>query len=69
MHWKNRGYNYPVFTNKKSKEVPMEWIINHWSECLAVFWMAEKVTKLTPVPYDDILLDIIWSGIKKAVKK
>ena len=37
--------------------------------CLAIFWMAEKVTKLTPVPYDDILLDIVWSSIKKAVKK
>ena len=47
----------------------MEWIINHWPESLAVFWMEEKVTKLTPVPYDDILLDIVWSGIKKAVKR
>ena len=31
--------------------------------------MAEKVVKITPFPYDDILLDIVWSGIKKAVKK
>ena len=47
----------------------MEWIINHWSECLAIFWMAERAVKLTPYPYDDILVDIIWSGIKKALKK
>ena len=48
----------------------MEFIINHWSETLAIFWMAEKVTKLTPAfPYDDILVDIIWSGIKKAAGK
>ena len=26
-----RGYNYSVFTNKKSKEVPMEWIIDNWT--------------------------------------
>ena len=30
---------------------------------------AEKVVKITPFPYDDILLDIVWSGIKKALKK
>ena len=35
---------------------------------LAVFWMAEKCVKLTPMPAD-ILLDIVWSSIKKAVKK
>jgi len=47
----------------------MDWIINHWSECLAVFWMAEKIVKLTPTAYDDILVDIIWGGIKKALGK
>ena len=46
----------------------MEWIVNNWSECLAVFWMAEKCVKLTLMPAD-ILLDIVWSSIKKAVKK
>ena len=65
-----RGYNYPVFTNNKDKDVPkMEWIANNWSECLAVFGVAEKCVKLTPMPADDILLDIAWSSIKKAVKK
>ena len=47
----------------------MEWIISNWTTCLAIFWMAEKVVKITPFPYDDILLDIVWSSIKKAVKK
>ena len=47
----------------------MEWIIDNWTTCLAIFWMAEKAVKITPFPYDDILLDIVWSGIKKAVKK
>ena len=65
----HRGYNYPVFTNNKDKEVPMDWIINNWTTCLAIFWMAEKVVKITPFPYDDILLDIVWSGVKKAVRK
>tara|TARA_R100000656_G_scaffold121161_1_gene95928 strand:- start:282 stop:434 length:153 start_codon:yes stop_codon:yes gene_type:complete len=46
----------------------MEWIADHWTTALAIFWMLEKIVKLTPVSYDDILLDIVWSGIKKAVK-
>ena len=27
--------------------------------------MAEKVVKITPFPYDDILLDVVWSGVLK----
>ena len=47
----------------------MDWIINNWTLCLSIFWMLEKIVKLTPMKADDILLDIIWGGIKKAVKK
>ena len=47
----------------------MEWIADNWTTCLAIFWMAEKVVEITPFPYDYILLDIVWSSIKKAVKK
>ena len=47
----------------------MEWIVENWMLCIAIFWMLEKVVKITPISYDDILLDIVWSGIKKAVKK
>ena len=28
-----------------------------------------RSVKITPFPYDDILLDIVWSGVKKAVRK
>ena len=31
--------------------------------------MMEKVVKITPFPYNDILLDVVWSGVKKAIKK
>ena len=47
----------------------MEWIADNWTTCLAIFWMMEKNVKITPFPYDDILLDIVWSGIKKSVEK
>ena len=47
----------------------MDWIAGNWTMCIAIFWMLEKVVKITPFPYDDILLDIAWSGIKKALGK
>ena len=70
MYWNNCGFNYPLFANNKDKEVPkMEWIISNWSKCLAIFWMAERAVNHTSNPYDDILIDIVWSGIKKATGK
>jgi hypothetical protein len=47
----------------------MDWIVSNWTTCIAIFWVLEKVVKLTPFPYDDILLDICWGGIKKALNK
>ena len=41
----------------------------NWLAFVAVFWVLEKVVKLTPTKYDDILIDIVWGGIKKAVGK
>ena len=43
--------------------------MDNWTLCIAVFWMLEKVVKITPISYDDILLDIVWGGIKKAAGK
>ena len=47
----------------------MNWILDNWTMCIAIFWMLEKVVKMTPFPYDDILLDIVWGGIKKVAGK
>jgi len=47
----------------------MDWFANNWTLAVAVFWMLEKVVKLTPTKYDDILIDVIWGGIKKALGK
>ena len=47
----------------------MDWVMDNWTLCIAVFWMLEKVVKITPISYDDILLDIVWGGIKKAARK
>ena len=47
----------------------MEMISNNWDLCLAGFFLLEKIVKLSPTKYDDILLDVIWAGIKKAIGK
>ena len=47
----------------------MDWIANNWMLCVSIFWMLEKIVKITPISYDDILLYIIWVGIKKALGK
>ncbi|KKM03080.1 hypothetical protein LCGC14_1778030 [marine sediment metagenome] len=47
----------------------MEWIIDNWQWLLIGFYVAEKIVKATPWPYDDIVVDIIWSGLKKLAKK
>ena len=33
----------------------MEWIINNWQYLLLAFYVVEKIVKLTPTKYDDIL--------------
>ena len=47
----------------------MSWILSNWDLCLAVFFVLEKLVKISPTQYDDILLDVIWGSIKKVVKK
>jgi len=50
-------------------DLALLWMGEHWATMLAIFWVLEKVVKLTPWKYDDILIDILWGGIKKALGK
>tara|TARA_B100000902_G_C26947215_1_gene733992 strand:- start:272 stop:415 length:144 start_codon:yes stop_codon:yes gene_type:complete len=43
----------------------MDFFINNWDIALAIFVVLEKIVKLTPTKYDDILIDMIWGGLKK----
>ena len=47
----------------------MGWFIENWDICLAGFFLLEKLVKLSPTKYDDIVLDVIWDAIRKVVKK
>ena len=39
-----------------------EWV-------LLGFMVCEKLVKLSPTDKDDILLDVVWNGLKKLAKK
>ena len=47
----------------------MEWIANNWEWVLIAFMIAEKLVKLSPTKYDDIVLDIVWKNLKKLMGK
>ena len=42
----------------------MDLLINNWDIILLAFMILEKIVKLSPSKNDDIVLDIIWIGIK-----
>jgi hypothetical protein len=41
------------------------WLAENWQYMLVVFYVAEKIVKITPTKYDDILLDIVVGAIRK----
>jgi len=47
----------------------MDFLTNNWEWILIGFMVLEKLVKLSPTKYDDILLDIVWKNMKKLVKK
>ena len=47
----------------------MEFLTNNWEWLLIGFMVAEKLVKMSPTKYDDIILDIVWKNIKALVKK
>lgn len=46
-----------------------QWLLSNWQYVLVGFYIAEKIVKLTPTKYDDILFDVVGGAIKKLVKK
>ena len=47
----------------------MHFLTNNFEWILIGFMIAEKLVKISPTKYDDIVLDIIWKNIRKMVKK
>lgn len=47
----------------------VDFIVANWEWFLLGFMAAEKLVKLSPTQADDILLDVVWNGIKKMAGK
>lgn len=47
----------------------MDFLLSNWTYILLGFYVLEKIVKLTPVKWDDILVDGIRSILKKLVGK
>lgn len=47
----------------------MEWLTLNWEWVLLGFMVFEKIVKMSPSDKDDILLDVVFQGLTKIVKK
>ncbi len=47
----------------------MNWLLENWEYVLIFFYVAEKIVKLTPTKYDDIVVDVLFSGLKQLFGK
>ena len=47
----------------------MEFLVDNWGIVLLAFFIVEKIVKLSPTKADDIILDILWSSLKKVLGK
>lgn len=47
----------------------VDFIVVNWEWFLLGFMVAEKLVKLSPTQADDIVLDVVWNGIKKMAGK
>ncbi len=47
----------------------MEWMMENWEWMLLGFMVCEKLVKMSPSEKDDILLDVVWQGLRKMVGK
>ena len=47
----------------------IHWITSNWEWVLLGFMVAEKLVKLSPTKYDDIVLDMVWGNLKKLAGK
>ena len=45
----------------------INFLLENWTYILIIFYIAEKIVKLTPCTWDDILVDGIKAILKKLV--
>lgn len=46
----------------------IEFFSKNWMWIMIAFWTLEKVVKITPTKYDDILIDMIVGPVLQQIK-
>ena len=65
--WCVSNSNNHVDSNEGNRMV--EWLSANWEWVLLGFMVLEKAVKLSPTDKDDILVDMVFKGLIKLVKK
>ena len=47
----------------------MDWVVQNWQWILLGLYTAEKIVRVTPTKYDDIVLDMIIKPVLKMIVK
>jgi len=42
----------------------MEWIVANWQYCLLGLYVTEKLVKISPMKWDDLLVDGVKAGFR-----
>tara|TARA_R110000824_G_scaffold163365_1_gene339117 strand:- start:228 stop:404 length:177 start_codon:yes stop_codon:yes gene_type:complete len=50
-------------------EEVIQYLTVNWQNVLILFFVAEKLVKISPTKADDIIVDVIFNGIKQLVNK
>ena len=54
---------------KETEEMEgLDFFTKNWMWIMIAFWASEKVVKLTPTKYDDILVDMIIGPVLQQIK-
>lgn len=47
-------------------EAVVQWVSDHWLSTVGILYILDKITKLTPTPYDDFVVDALKDFFKIA---
>lgn len=45
------------------------WLFGNWETVLVISYGLDKLVKITPTKYDDLLVDLVFGTIKKMMGK
>ena len=47
----------------------LQWCSDNWMVIVGISYMLDKIVKLTPTDKDDLVVDVLFGGLKKMLGK